>query len=58
MKLQKELFKTEMDHVEVDGNNYKDKKHQWLVSVRQDVFCTALVMQDIVKMWKKSPDSR
>ena len=25
-KLHKDLLKTEMNHVEVDGNNYKDKK--------------------------------
>ena len=29
-KLQKELLKTEMNHDEVDGNNYKDKINEWL----------------------------
>ena len=29
--LQKELLKTEMVHDEVDGNNYKDKKDDWLI---------------------------
>ena len=36
-KLQKELLKTEMDHDEVDGDNYKDKKDEWLNYVEQDV---------------------
>ena len=30
-----------MNHDEVDGNNYKDKKHEWLDYVKQDVLCTA-----------------
>ena len=30
-----------MDHDEVDGNNYKDKKEEWLDYVEQDVLCTA-----------------
>ena len=29
-KLQKEILKTEMNHDEVDGDNYKDKKDEWL----------------------------
>ena len=40
-KLQKELLKTEMDHDEVDANNYKDMKSEWLTYVNQDVLCTA-----------------
>ena len=40
-KLQKELLKTEMDHDEVDYNNYKDKKDEWLPYVKNDVLCTA-----------------
>ena len=40
-KLQKELLKTETDHDEVDYNNYKDKKYEWLPYVKQDVLCTA-----------------
>ena len=39
-KLQKELLKTEMNLAELDGNNYKDKKDEWLDYVRQDVLCT------------------
>ena len=27
--LQKELLKTERNRDENDGNNYKDKKHEW-----------------------------
>ena len=41
-KLQKELLKTEMDQVEVDYNNYKDKKDEWLPYVKNYVLCTAL----------------
>ena len=40
-KLQKELLKTEMNHDVVDGNNYKNKKDEWLPYVKQDVFFTA-----------------
>ena len=40
-KLQKELLKTEMNHAEIDYNNYKDKKDEWLDYVKQDVLCTA-----------------
>ena len=41
LRLQKELLKTEMDHIEIDYNNYKHMKSQWLPYVKQDVFCTA-----------------
>ena len=40
-KLQKELLKSEMDHDEVDYDNYKDKKDEWLPYVKNDVLCTA-----------------
>ena len=40
-KFQKELLKTEQNHDEVDGNNYKDKKDDGLPYVKQDVLCTA-----------------
>ena len=40
-KLQNELLKTEMDHDEVDYNNYKDKKDEWLGYVKNDVLCNA-----------------
>ena len=40
-KLPKELLKTEMNHDDVDGNNYKDKKDIWLTYVKNDVLCTA-----------------
>ena len=39
-KLQKEMLKTELNHDEIDANNYKDKKDEWLDYVKQDVFCT------------------
>ena len=40
-KLPKELFKTEMNHDDIDGDNYKDKKEIWLPYVKIDVFCFA-----------------
>ena len=40
-KLQKELSKTQMNHDEVDGNNYLDEKDEWLDYVKQDVSCIA-----------------
>ena len=38
-KLKKQLLKTEMDHDEVDYNNYKDKKDEWLPYVKNTVLC-------------------
>ena len=40
-KLPKELLKTENNHDDIDGNNYKDKKYIWLPYVKNDVLCTA-----------------
>ena len=40
-KFQKELLKTEMEHDEVDFNNYKEQKDEWLPYVKNDVFCIA-----------------
>ena len=40
-KLQKEFLKTEMNHDEIDYNNYKDKINEWLLYVKIDVVCTA-----------------
>ena len=40
-ELPKWLLKTEIDHNEIDGNNYKDKKDIWLPYVKNDVLCTA-----------------
>ena len=40
-KLPKELLKTEMDHGEITGDNYKNKKDIWLPYVKNDVLCTA-----------------
>ena len=38
---QKEFLKLEMDHDEVDYDNYEDKKDEWLPYVKNDVLCTA-----------------
>ena len=40
-KLQKELIKIEMNHDEIDYNNYKDKTDEWLDYVENEGFCTA-----------------
>ena len=40
-KLPKELLKTKMNHDDIDGVNYKDKKEIWLPYVKNDVLCTA-----------------
>ena len=40
-KLPKELLKTELNHNEIDANNYKDKKDIWLPYVKNDVLCTS-----------------
>ena len=52
-KLQKELLKTEMDHAAVDGNNYKDKKDEWLDYVKQYVLCTAFSYARYCKAMQK-----
>ena len=33
-------MKTETNHNEIDGENYKDKIDEWLDFVKQDVLCT------------------
>ena len=48
-KLQKELSKTEMNHDEVDGDNYKDKINEWLPYVKNDVLCTAFSYARYIK---------
>ena len=59
-KLQKELLKTEMNHDDVDGKNYKDKIDEWLPYVKNDVLCTAfsyaryiIAMEEITKFSMK-----
>ena len=39
--LPEELLKTETNHGDIDGDNYKDKKDIWLPYVKNDVLCTA-----------------
>ena len=48
-KLQKELLKTEMDHDEIDANNFRDKKDIWLPYVKNDVLCTAFSYARYIK---------
>ena len=40
-KLQKELLKAEMNHDEIDENNWREKGEEWLPYVKNDVLCTA-----------------
>ena len=40
-KLRKELLKSEMNHDEIEENNWSDKKDGWLPYVKNDVLCTA-----------------
>ena len=40
-KLPEELLKTEMNHNDIDANNWRDKKDEWLPYVKNDVLCTA-----------------
>ena len=40
-KLPKSLWKTEMNHDDIDGDNYKDKKDIWLPYVKMDVLSTS-----------------
>ena len=48
-ELPKELLKTEIDHNDIDGNNYKDKKDIWLPYVKNDVLCTAYCYARYIK---------
>ena len=40
-KLLKEVLKTEMNHDDIDENNWREKKDEWLPYVKNDVLCTA-----------------
>ena len=48
-ELPKELLKTEMNHDEIDANNYKNKKDIWLPYVKNDVLCTAYSYARFIK---------
>ena len=48
-KLQKDLLKTEKNHDEVDGDNYKNKMNDWLQYVKNDVLCTAFIYARYIK---------
>ena len=48
-KLPKKILKTEMNHDEDDGDNYKDKINEWLPYVKNDVLCTAF---SYARYWK------
>ena len=45
-----------MNHDDIDGDIYKDKKSEWLDYVKQDVLGTVLFMLDILKQWNKKLD--
>ena len=40
-RLPKELLKTERNHDEINENNWKNQKDEWLPYVKSDVLCTA-----------------
>ena len=40
-KLQQDLLKTEMNHDEIDANNYRNIENEWLDYVKNDVICTS-----------------
>ena len=52
-KLQEDLLKTELNHDENKGDNYKDKINDWLPYVKNDVLCNTFhedkEIQDILK---------
>ena len=52
-KLQKEFLKTEMNHDEKDGENYKDKINECLPYVKNDVLCTAFSYASYTKAMKE-----
>ena len=47
-RLQKEFLKTEMDHDEKDGDNYKDKKMNGCHMLKMIFYVPLFVMQGIV----------
>ena len=40
-KLPRSLLKTEMNHDDIDGHNYNDKRDIWLPYVKINVLCTS-----------------
>ena len=48
-KLHKELSKTEINHDEIEYNNYKNKINEWLPYVKNDVLCTAFSYARYIK---------
>ena len=52
-ELPRELLKTEMNHDEITGDNYKDKKDIWLPYVKNDVLCTAYSYARYIKNMEK-----
>ena len=52
-KLPKELLKTEMNHDDIDVDNYKNKKDIWLPYVKNDVLCTAYSYARYIKAMEK-----
>ena len=54
-KLQNELLKTEMNHDDVFGDNYKNKINKWLPYVKNDVLCTAFSYARYIKAMQEEP---
>ena len=52
-ELPKQLLKTEMNHIDIDYNNWRDKKDEWLPYVKNDVLCTAYCYASYNKCMEK-----
>ena len=52
-KLPKSLLKTEMNHDDVDGDNYKNKKDIWIPFVKMDVLSTSYCFARYCKAMEK-----
>ena len=55
-KLQKELLKTEMNHDEIDKNNWRDKKTNGLIMLKTTFYVLLFLMRGFLKQWKILPD--
>ena len=53
-KLQKEILKKEMNHDEIDYNDYNDKVNEWFPNVKNDVLCTAFSYARYIKAMEET----
>ena len=52
-KLPQDLLKTEMNHIDIDENNWKNRKDERLPFVKNDVLCTSYCYARYNNAWKK-----